>query len=276
MRKLLSANFFRLWRDKIFWAGCIFMFCFGAFSVCTRYRDAVQLHIDVPPFEALFFIYIEIIGCLAAIFCTMFFGAEYGDGTIRNKLIVGCRRTDIYLSGWVVSFTAALLMCVCFLLSYSTLGAFLLGNPAMKTGDLLLCLLVSVFTVAAYVSIYHMLSTMITQKAYSVILCILLYLLLTVLAVVIINRLNAPEFIEVRSLAADGTLTTAAEPNPKYLQPDARKLYQFFLDFQPLGQAMQLGTCSVIHPWLMIALSAAVSAAATAVGVFALKKKDIK
>ena len=92
---------------------------------CNAYRLAAVL--TVPPFrEALsqagrtcdpaqgwdideaLFQFPMIHGVMLAAFVPLFLGADYSDGTIRNKLIAGHRRSGIYLSDLLVCLLSVL------------------------------------------------------------------------------------------------------------------------------------------------------------------------
>ena len=48
--------------------------------------------------ETAFFQFAMLMGVVTAVVVSMNVGTEYGDGTIRNKLVLGLSRTQIYLS----------------------------------------------------------------------------------------------------------------------------------------------------------------------------------
>ena len=81
------------------------------------------------------FPYAMLIGVLSAIFCSLFLGVEYGDGTMRNKIIAGHKRTDIYLSNLITNLSASLLMCLSYILSNVVLGIPLLGFQKASLSD---------------------------------------------------------------------------------------------------------------------------------------------
>lgn len=91
MSKLLSASFIRLKKDKFFWIGMAFMAVAGMFIPIMRYMDMRKTqtinNIDNGFFSCAFFI-----GIVMAVFCSLFIGTEYSDGTIRNKVIVGQKK----------------------------------------------------------------------------------------------------------------------------------------------------------------------------------------
>ena len=95
MTKVLSANFMRLKKDKVFWIGLVFMFAAGIFFPVMRYMDMKQTG-TINPIDNAFLGCVLFIGIIMAVFCSLFIGTEYSDGTIRNKVIVGQNRNAIY------------------------------------------------------------------------------------------------------------------------------------------------------------------------------------
>ena len=129
MRKLLSANFSRLFRDKTFW------FCMGAmliYAVVYMLNGVRQATVSLAEYhhtlDDYYFHFALVIGMFCALFCSMFLGTEYSDGAIRNKLVVGHTRAGIYLSGLVVTFAATL-----FVMAVWLMGA-LVGVPGVADG----------------------------------------------------------------------------------------------------------------------------------------------
>lgn len=67
------------------------------FQICSFIADMKQSGYPTA-LDDRFFAYSFFIGILSAIFCSLFTGTEYSDGTIRNKIVVGHSRISIYLS----------------------------------------------------------------------------------------------------------------------------------------------------------------------------------
>lgn len=275
MRKLLSANFARLRIDKIFRLGMFFMFGLGIFIVCTKYSDLIRYQ-EQELFDDAVLAYVTFIGCCSALFCSLFLGTEYSDGTIRNKMIVGHTREAIYLSNWFISIFAAILMAAAFILSYSILGSFLLEEPEASVREMIFYMVISLFTITAYASLFNMLSMLISKKSASAVICLLVFLGLMMLALIIRARLEAPEFFTPYSFTINGIEQMEPTPNPHYLQPAARRVHQFFLDVLPYGQSIQLAGWNVVHPYFLILYSMVISVVTTAVGIFAFRKKNLK
>lgn len=104
MYKLLNAGLERIKKNKIFWVFIILSALIAIYSVILKlffdYGDKVTL------LDELYLNYINIIGIFIGIFMSLFIGAEYAYGTIRNKLIVGHSRANIYISNLIISVIA--------------------------------------------------------------------------------------------------------------------------------------------------------------------------
>ncbi len=275
MRKLLSAQYSRLLKNKVFWLELLFMFGMGVCSALMPYLDNVRYgeHSRV---DNMLFNYIVLMGLCTPVFCSLFSGTEYSDGTIRNKLIVGHTRFSVYCSSLLVSLSASISVALAFVLPYMVLGFSMLEAPKASAGVLFFMALLSLFVITAYVSIFHMLSMLITKKSTSAVICMLAFIVLFVLAIVIKGKLDAPEFVQNYSMTIDGIEQMSPEPNPKYLLPEARRVYQFFFEVLPSGQSLQIAAIDVVHPYLLMLYSAVTSAAITVLGIFFFKKKNLK
>ena len=67
-------------------------------------------------------------------------------------------------------------------------------------------------------------------------------------------------------------------PNPDYLRGTEREIYQFFNDFLPTGQAVNITSQIELSqsPGLLAAYSAGIIIVSTGVGMFVFRKNDIK
>lgn len=126
MSKLLSANFIRLRKDKFFWIGMIFMLAAGISFPVMRYMDMRQTQ-TINNIDNGFFGCALFIGIVMAVFCSLFIGTEYSDGTIRNKVIIGQKRVSIYLANFIICSIVSIVMCAMFFIPYLCIGIPLLG-----------------------------------------------------------------------------------------------------------------------------------------------------
>ena len=114
MRKLLSANFSRLWRSKIFWVLEVLSAVLGAVFYILAIINTKNIGENwyLASGNYYFFLGLVIVGAIMAVFSAFYIGSEYDQGTIRNKLNVGCTRNSIYLANLIIVVTASVLFTI--------------------------------------------------------------------------------------------------------------------------------------------------------------------
>lgn len=283
MAKLLRAGFSRLKKDKMLWIGVIFMLVLGLFVPVRNYFDGLEYGY-MSAFDSYFFGFAYFTGFLAAVFVSLFVGREYSDGTIRNKVVVGRTRSAIYLSNLIVSIAAAFIIHLAFIIAVCAVGIPLFGPLALGLPDVLLLLLESILMIVAFTAVFTLLGMLIQSRTIVAIVSILGMVVLFVAAISINNSLNEPEFYDAFSYEVteeSGVVTDLSEniekePNPNYLKPQERAVYEFFYDFLPTGQAMQIAQRTAVHHWQMQLYSLSIIVTTTACGVFFFRRKDLK
>lgn len=100
MYRLISANLSRLRLTSSFWMTIAFMVLLESFlGILILGQESIRMDI-------LLFMSLQIIGIVTSVFLSLFLGTEYNDGTIRNKIVVGHKRSHIYLASLVTAITA--------------------------------------------------------------------------------------------------------------------------------------------------------------------------
>lgn len=275
MRKLISADFCRLRRDKVFWIGTLAMLAYTAavmlFSCRQALRDSSEFQYALDNF---YFCYAIIIGLPIAVYVSLFLGTEYSDGTMRNKLVVGHTRSDIYLSHLFTNIAGGLSMLLASLLG-GLVGIPFLGT--WKMGKMVLVfLLISILFIISYVAIYTFIGMLCSNKAISAVLTILLFFGLMYLAMYFYYRLSEPEMISGLVITQEGMQMGDPSPNPRHLTGIKREIYQFIVDFLPSGQSGQMQEFNMPHPVRMIVCSVIIAIVTTLGGIFAFERKDLK
>lgn len=275
MSKLLVSYFSRLKKSKLFWAECIFIFVLGLYLVGNKYWDLIKYKNAVQLDNGLF-AYTIVIGFAMAMFCSLFLGTEYSDGTIRNKIVVGHPRIRIYFASLIVNLAAAFFMCLCFLIPVLVVGIFLVGPLEMEFQAVLGMLLGSFCLTAAFCAIFTMTSMVWSSKAAVAVTGMMWVVLFLAVAGIVNSKLEAPEYVTNYTMSESGQLELYTEPNPKYLKDKEREIYQLIYDLLPTGQALQFAFLKVVNLWRLPLYSLFVFAVFTLLGSFLFVRKDIK
>ena len=270
MTNLLSANLFRLRKSRLFWVCLLLSAAAGAWEPIGAYINYRRDY----PLDAFFFAYAMLIGLLLSIFLSLFFGSEYSDGTIRNKLAAGHTRLSVYLANLMTAVLTALLFCGGYILFTLVTGVPLLGPP-QAPAVLLTSVLLSLLMAGAWAAVYTAVILNCSRKSVSAVSCILLYLVIFMAAVTVYRVLTAPEFWPGYELA-EGEMAHEMIRNPNYLQGGERKFYEFLLDLNPMGQAIQYTDGAVVRPIQMALCSVGVFATTAAAGIALFRRKDLK
>ena len=272
MRKLLRANFARLWKSRTFWVEMAFMalICV-AFLIDNRNNDS-NWTLDGGCFNYAFFVPI-----LTAIVTALYVGSEYSDGTMRNKCVIGHQRKNIYLANLIVCMTASTLLCAAYLMPYLCLGRALQGHFQAEPQVILLYAGLIFVLMLAFAALFVLAAMLCQSKAHSATVCILLAFALLVFGFYITSELNEPEYYEAYSATVDGiTVSEPEEPNPHYVSGTKRQVYEFLQEFTPGGQLFQVANMDAEHPARLALYSSAILLLSTCCGIVIFRRKDLK
>ncbi len=263
MHKLLIANFSRIKKNKLFWCLCGVM---ALASLVMILNALSRPNTTVDNAIAAFVIPIEL---AVAVFVSIFLGTEYGDGTIRNKLIIGHTRQRIYLA----NLTAAL-TCTAGLFASYMLPVLLIGFPGLglPSGQTVKIIAVGFVTLMAYCALFTMISTIYANKAGATAVNLVLAFVLLVAGIFLTSYLLQPEYIPAYGIGNELEYVH----NPHYVAGARRILLQILTNILPGGQATQF-LMNIIGPlWTLPLYSAGICVACTTVGMIVFGKKDIK
>lgn len=277
MSRLLSAGFSRLWKNKLFWGEMIFMFALGVLFVIANYHAALHGEMQMKLDDTLRS-YPMIIGFLCSLFCGVFGGTEYSDGTIRNKLIAGHTRWSVYLSSLLVHGGEILLCFFSFLLADFILGIPLLGGFVTDSRTVVVMLAGSMVTMLAFAAIFTLVSMLCKSRTTGICICLILFCVFFFCAMEISQRLEEPEMYDGYTYMEDSgeMVHEDAYPNQRYLTGTKRKIYEFLADFLPCNQMYQYTMIEVSHAGRLVFYSFGIIIVMTAAGIFVFRKKDVK
>jgi ABC-type transport system involved in multi-copper enzyme maturation permease subunit len=273
MIKLLNAEFARLFRSKILWLMALIMFVWSVTVVLSALIEPHPATIDT---DFLMFICFE--GFFYALFISIFIGTDYSDGTIRNKIIIGHKRSDIYLSKFIVCFVGANIINLSWLVVQLGIGLPLLGVNPDSIRLLVISIGINVLLTGAYTAIFTLTVMLTKNKAAGVVAAIIVFMALLLSGSMTYNSLAEPENITMGTVTdtVDGeekVIDFVSEPNPKYLTGEKREITTHIVDIIPGGQSIRLIQHEVSD--FMPIYSLAVIVVVTAAGIANFNKKDI-
>ena len=275
MRNLISVGLFRMVRSKLFYILLALTALVMAYVYYNTYR--VQLGPDFSQLDLYFFQFINANIVSAAVFCPLFLSSEYGDGALRNKLIVGRTRPQIYLANLTVNCLYGTAACLAAVVTGLCVGVPLLGwFQNAGPGKIMLYVLLALATTWVCAALYTFLSMVVASRGVAITLCILLAFGLILLGQYLYLALSQEEVLTALFYTDTGEMAVSEQPNPAYLTGFARQVYQFFYELTPGGQAYQILGMSAQSPLRMLGYSGLVFVLVTGLGLAIFQKKDVK
>ena len=244
MYKLLNASFSRLRKNKIFIGLVILTVIIAIFMLVSKYLDKIKYSafgISSNTTDILFTSFINIIGFFSAIFTSLFVGTEYSDGTIRNKIIVGHSRKNIYLSNLIVSIVVGLILEFIYLIIISIVAIPVFGKTQMDFSQFVFVLLDMVMIVVSYSSIFNFIALTCSNITISTVSSLLLILIMFVVSSLLLPTANSTEYIQ-KSVGIDEQGNTKYEivRNEEYPGKLKQTLCRTIVNLLPTGQAVEI------------------------------------
>lgn len=280
MSNLLTAGFSRLRKDRVFWLAVVLVVLVTGLTTLQAsgsYKGDLARGLPMDDMEDYFFSNAPAMGILTAVFVSLYWGAEYSDGAIRSKLCVGCRRSQVYLSHFTVCLTANLIFLGLLFLGTAPLY-FTVGPMAMGWIGFLVYAATCVCFTVAFTALFTLICAAVTNRAYSVVASLGVWVALQVAAGSVHNRLCEPEISAPgMQLSVNGEMVmTGAGPNPLYIGGALRVALEVFRELLPTGQALLVNDIAIEHPVRGILLSLAFTGLMLGIGIQMFRKKEIR
>lgn len=274
MSRLLNAGFKRMIKDKLFWICLIALISFGIVICLSQYKDMLEYKIEADP-NNIIFISASIIGIVMSIFTCLFVGTDYSDGTIRNKIIIGHTRKAIYFSNFIISATAGVIINTIYMIVITPICFLLFSNFNISAPIFIWMIIDVIFLIIVYSSIFNMITLLCSNKTASAVISLLLIFGLMLISANFLSRLRESEFMEFMTVI-DGKNIFETVRNPRYLEGNIRKVYQFIVDFIPTGQGFQITSNIAPNIKILAVYSFVISLIINSIGYFIFNKKDLK
>lgn len=286
MTKLLKGDFIRLFKSKVFRLGVVFMLAFAGYIVYNRWNE-MHKYPDYDNYpDSMVFVGTMFIGIVIAVVIGGFIGADYKNGTLRNKLIIGHSRLSMYLSNLIVCISASMIMHAVWLvviLAGEKLG--LMRRFVTSYTKIISAALISFLMVAAFGAVFLMICMLIASKSVGSVTVLILSFVMLMAVMTLQSSLESPEYYEPYTITytnEDGEEVEEyfeGEKNPYYTTGIKRKIYEFLYDFIPNGQIAQISDMESIsddEKELFSMYSLSLIAITTTAGILIFLKKDLK
>ena len=275
MRKLITASFSRLWKEKLFWLVFAFM---SIGSVCYNWIGYNEINNPQIYVEDILFCMLPVSSFVFALFISMRLGTEFEDHTIRNKLIVGYSRTQVYFSEYLTCMAASVILLAVMLLCSGLFGLFLSLEFLSDWTDIAFLVFGCVLMALVFSAMFVGISMNVGSKAASLVASIVFLFAILLLASFCINALEEPlmAYTNVIISVEDGVQFGDLVENPAYVDGTQRMIYELIADILPTGQAIQMNSLEFERSARWPAFSLIMLIIATVAGYIPFRKRDIR
>jgi ABC-type transport system involved in multi-copper enzyme maturation permease subunit len=277
MIKLLNAGLERLKKNKVFISTLVSVIVIALGGLLLQYIYMVKDN-DTVYLQSVFFLITFMISIIIPIFTSMFIGTEYANGTIRNKIIIGHKRTDIYFSNILISIIVGFIETIIYMILVLLIGIPLFGGFAISTA-FVYTLFDSFLLIIVFSSIFTLVSMLCSDNAISSVGSIILIFILLAISFCVLSKLSANKYITQYSLV-NNELVPEEVLNPSYITGTKRKVYQLVADVLPTGQVLQLSLLSsqfeTINYKIFPLYSIIEIIIINTTGIYLFKRKDLK
>ncbi len=278
MRKLITANFHRFSKDRFSWCvvGIVVILSLASVFNSAGSFEAMSARGYSISLEDCYFNQAPLIGAFLALLISMFLGTEFSEGTIRNKLCIGHKRNEIFLSNFISCAFASIVLTAVWLLSCTLLFG-LIGPLEMEVSVFVGYIFVAMGFAVSFAALYTVIGSLSSNKAMTIIYTFAVFIILAMVASALDDRLCEPEINEIMTYNNYGAVVMQESvPNPLYLSGMIRTVCEVALELLPNGQALLLSNIAIECPVRAIALSVVFTTLTLLVGGMLFKKKDIK
>lgn len=274
MIRLLNAGFTRLRKNKIFWLLTIFSIGLALFMIYTQYSN-MKKYGEIIEVYQLMLNYATIIGIVISIFASLFLGVEYSDGAIRNKISIGHKRINIYLSNLMIVTITSLFSYILFMTVIAIVGIPLFGEITISIPTLLKLIGCIFVMILSYSSIFTLIAMLISNKTISAVTSMMLAFGLMMVALICLKIIDTKEYIQ-SGYMVDGEMKFEEILNPKYPSETKKKVCQILLDINPAGQGFQIAGRIAPNLKVLPLYSFGILVVFTGAGLIIFNKKELK
>ena len=275
MRKLITASFSRLWREKMFWFAFAFM---SIGSVCYNwigYNEITKVDVYV---EDMMFCMLPMAAFVFAFFISMRLGTEFEEHTIRNKFIVGYSRTQVYFAEYITCMVAAMMMLVVMLLFSMAFGLVLSLEFRSGRNEIILLVFCCVLIASVFSAMFVGISMNVGSKAASLVVSIVFLFAILLVSSFCVNALEEAPLVYTNVVISveGGVQFGDLVENPAYIDGTQRMVYELIADILPTGQSIQMNNLEFERASRWPVFSLGMLVIATIAGYLPFRKRDIR
>ena len=274
MINLLRSNLMRLVKSKTFYIVIAVQIFLIIVKTINGYNIAQR---NAPVFADYVFTMIcsPYAAVMLGIVCSLFIGADYRDGTIRNKLVVGHSRMQTYVANLITTIVSALSICAAGLIVFFAVSFPLLGGFANKASALWAIIMIGLLAMLAYSALFTAVAMISKSTVATLLITIIGVFVVFLLSQYFVAEINTPEEYMNYIINDAGELVEELVKNPNKMSAGVLAFFKVLLNIFPSGQLSVVGT-NISVVWLSIVSSVCFLLGSVGVGFAIFRKENLK
>ena len=218
---------------------------------------------------------VPIQGILILLICPLMYCSEFQNQAIKNKIIVGHKKCQIYVANFLTTGIIALAMNAVYLLFFLMIGLPLFGMATASANEIIMLIIDGTLMSLAYSAIFTFVSMTSKNSVAALIISIVMIIFGVVIACICDEVVNVEPYWIDGSINEFGEYVEVKVYNPNMPSQATQNFCQFILDFLPSGQSFQLAN-NLTARWQMALCSLGMIGATTGAGTLIFNKTNIK
>lgn len=283
MRKLLSANVARLVRSKTFWCCLLLCLVAGAWKAADFCREHSECNRYLyPGADNVYQEFGFSLPFVIAVFISIWLGSECSTGVIRNKIIAGYTKGNVYLANWLTCVIASVVLNLVQVITSAipTSPWIIIFKEFEHYGKAFAYLMrylgVSTLVVAALASVFVMIHMLLQKRTLGLVVSLAVLAVLMFTAAEMYGAINAQMYIYDTMDFVNGEFVPSLTKvyNPDYISGIKKDIYSLILDIQPIGQLFKFGRNTNII--LYMCYSGIITVLTMGGGMLLFRKKNLQ
>ena len=155
MTNLMNANLYRLKKSKCFWILLIIMFLLGIYFYINYNGFHPERCVNCTnELGSVLFLFLESTWMILPIFTTTFLAPVHQNGIIKNMIVIGHKRSHIYLVNLITNIFVSILFSLAFVLGAVLMGIIMVSEITIPMETLSFYIIDSIFLSISYASLY--------------------------------------------------------------------------------------------------------------------------
>lgn len=248
MTNILRSNIKRMLKHPALWV-CAALQIVLTFIVTVKYATTPVLLTslsDIFCMEETFFGF-ALIEIMSYVMCTLIVGGDYNNKTIRNKIILGYTREQIFFAQFLTALTATLVVYAVRLLFFCAFSLPVLKTFDLRREYLLAVFVITLFSLVMYSSFVTFVLSLTQSMTRTLVICIACFLIVMFLFATMIPR----DYDEAK-YAAHSIISKTDYAFNDWSEGKNGDFYKFMYEFFPSGQSQLIYQQAPLCLWQIL------------------------